>query len=85
MTPTVESRILGYIYECNQKNEYVWHSKLLNHLSDIDFKRVGRVIDQLFDLGCIEGQWEMIDGKWTRTYHLTEGGLCLCHLPLKRD
>ena len=85
MTLTVESRILGYIYDCNQNNEYVWHSKLLNRLSDIDSKSIRRVIDQLFDLGCLTGQWEMIDGQWTRTYHLTEGGLCLCHLPLKRN
>ena len=62
MTPTVESRILDYIYDCNQKNEWVWHSKLLNRLSDIDSKSIRRVIDQLFDLGCLEGHWEMIDG-----------------------
>lgn len=84
MKPTVYSRILGYIYDCSQKNEYVWYSKLLNHLSDIDSVIVDREIDQLFDLGCIEGQWEMIDGKWTRTYRLTEGGLCL-YCPSKRE
>ena len=84
MIPTVESRILGYIYDCNQKNEYVWYSKLLNHLSDIDSKRIRRKIDYLFDIGCLTGHWEMIDGQWTRTYHLTDGGLCL-YCPSKRE
>ena len=84
MKPTGYSRILGYIYDCNQKNEYVWYSKLLNHLSDIDSATIKREIDQLFDIGCLTGQWEMIDGQWTKTYHLTEGGLCL-YSPSKRE
>lgn len=70
-------KVLRYIYDCNLTNEPVWISKIIRHFPEPEQSSVDAEIDYLFDLGCLEGRWERISGKWTRTIHLTDGGLCV--------
>ena len=63
------------IYECNLSGEPIWYRKLADEFEKegtMDRMMVSRNIDKLFDLGIAEGDWEKIDGTWTRTYRITE-------------
>lgn len=65
-------KICSVIYQYqHEKNEKVWFSKLVDLLAD-DMSRttVSKTVDKLFDLGMIDGTWEKVDGKWTRTFKI---------------
>lgn len=68
-----DSTILVFIkiYEYNLKNEPIWFSKLRQGLKG-EVKNVSKCIDWLFDVGMIDAQWDMFDGKWTRCFKVTD-------------
>ena len=59
------------IYEYNLKNEPIWFSKL-RHVLEGKVENVSRYLDRLCDVGMIETQWDMFDGKWTRCFNVTD-------------
>lgn len=64
-------RICVAIYEHNLKNEPVWFSRLVTELeADVSRSTISKSIDKLFDLGIIDGNWEKVDGKWTRVFKI---------------
>lgn len=60
-------KVCAVIYEYNLKDEKIWFSKLVEELKgDVSKGTITKVADRLFDLGVIDGNWERVNGKWTR-------------------
>lgn len=60
------------IYEYNEKGEKVWFSKLAKGMDgELTRSTVSKCLDRLFDRGMIDGGWEKVDGRWTRTLSVT--------------
>lgn len=56
------------IYEYNEKGEKVWFSKLVKGMDrELTQSTISKCLDRLFDRGMIDGEWEKVDGRWTRT------------------
>ena len=69
---SADLKVCYFIYGAEQKNEKIWFSKLVKLLDkDVSRGTISKSIDKLFDLGMIDGQWEKVDGKWTRTFTVT--------------
>lgn len=64
-----ELKMCVIIYEHNLRGEKIWFSKLVEVLAgDVSRSTISKNIDRLFDLGMIDGKWEKVDGRWTRTF-----------------
>ena len=60
------------IFEANQKGEKIWFSKLVEMMrGKISLSTVSKSLDRLFDRGMVDGDWEKVDGRWTRTLKIT--------------
>lgn len=60
------------IYEFNQKGEKIWFSKLVKEMKGKPTQStISKSLDKLFDRGMIDGDWEKVDGSWTRTLKIT--------------
>ena len=60
------------IYEFNQKGEKIWFSKLVKEMNGTPTQStISKSLDKLFDRGMIDGEWERVDGYWTRTLKVT--------------
>jgi len=61
------------IYEYNEeRKERIWFSKLVDVMKgELSQSTISKCLDRLFDLGMIDGTWESIDGRWTRTLKIT--------------
>ena len=61
------------IYEYNEeKKEKIWFSKLVDVMrGELSQSTISKCLDRLFDLGMIDGTWESVDGRWTRTLKVT--------------
>ena len=59
------------IHNENKAGRKVWMSRLIELLKD-DCTRLelSKAEDKLNDLGMIIGDWEKVDGKWTRCYQI---------------
>jgi DNA-binding transcriptional ArsR family regulator len=56
----------------NVKKEKIWFSKLVKVMSgDLSSSTISKSIDRLFDLGMIDGDWEKVEGRWTRTFRIS--------------
>ena len=54
------------------KKEKIWFSKLVDILKgEISRSTISKNLDKLFDLGIIDGKWEKVDNKWTRTFKIS--------------
>ncbi len=61
------------IYHFNQKNEKIWFSKLVEMMHrSLTQSTISKSLDKLFDRGMIDGNWENVDGYWTRTLKVTD-------------
>lgn len=63
-------KICTVVYEYDRvKGEKVWFSKLVKILEgDMSRVTISKSLDKLFDLGMVDGNWEKVEGKWTRTF-----------------
>jgi len=60
------------IFESNKNNEKIWFSKLVEEMQGkLSVSTVSKSLDRLFDRGMIDGDWEKVDGHWTRTLKIT--------------
>ncbi len=60
------------IYEFNQKEEKIWFSKLVKEMHGTPTQStISKSLDKLFDRGMIDGEWENVNGRWTRTLKVT--------------
>lgn len=60
------------IYEFNSKDEKIWFSKLVKTLNGtMSQSTISKCIDRLFDRGMIDGTWEKVEDRWTRTFNIT--------------
>lgn len=60
------------IYEFNERDESIWFSKLVKVMNGSPSQStISKSIDRLFDRGMIDGDWEKVDGRWTRTFKIT--------------
>ncbi len=60
------------IYEFNRKNEKIWFKKLVEEMDGVPTgPAISKSLDKLFDRGMIDGEWENVDGCWTRTLKVT--------------
>lgn len=69
--------VLCKIYELTEiQEETAYFSKLVQNL-DLEKKYISRAVDKLFDLGIIYGDWEKVEGYWTRTFNIEPDALPL--------
>lgn len=60
------------IYEFNQRNEKIWFNKLVKEMNGTPTQStISKSLDKLFDRGMIDGEWEKVNGCWTRTLKVT--------------
>lgn len=60
------------IFEYNERKEKIWFSKLVKEMNgDPTQATISKCIDRLFDRGMIDAEWELVDGRWTRTLKVT--------------
>ena len=65
-------KVCSVVYEYNLNGDKIWFSKLVEELKGhISKGTITKVVDRLFDLGVIDGNWEKIEGKWTRVLNIT--------------
>jgi DNA-binding PadR family transcriptional regulator len=66
-------KICYLIYKYTEKEgKDIWFSKLVNDLqNDVSRTTISKILDKLFDLGIIDGEWKKTeDGKWTRVFKI---------------
>lgn len=69
---STDLKICHAILDAEEKESKTWFSKLVRTLEkDASRATISKSIDKLFDLGMIDGNWEKVDGKWTRTFTIT--------------
>lgn len=70
---SVDLKICYRIFEADKiTKEKIWLGKLVKLLKkDSSRATISKTVDRLFDLGIIDGQWQKVDGKWTRTLKIT--------------
>ena len=69
---SLDMKICTLIYEMDEvRDEKVWLSKLVRMLEGEAVRAtVSKTVDRLFDLGIVDGEWEKVDGKWTRVLRI---------------
>ena len=67
-----ELKVCYVIYEfTNLKGKRIWFNKIVKILeNEISRSSVSKSLDKLFDLGIIDGKWELADGKWSRSFNI---------------
>ena len=64
-------KVCYVIYDCQKNRKKIWFSKLVEVLAnDVSRATISKSLDKLFDLGMIDGNWEKVDGKWTRVFKI---------------
>lgn len=63
-------KVAIYINNCNLRNEPVWFSKIVQE-TDLPRQKISVALDRLFDLCILDGEWERVNGNWTRTFRVT--------------
>ena len=68
---STDFKVAIYINECNLHNEPVWFSKIVQG-TGLSRQEISVALDRLFDLCILDGEWERVNGKWTRTFRVTD-------------
>ncbi len=64
-------KICYVIREYREKKEGIYFTKLVEELKDyMSRSTVSKTLNKLFDLGIIDGNWEKVNDKWTRTFKI---------------
>lgn len=59
------------IYHHDQAGTPIWFSKLAEELN-IPRVEISKLDDKLSDLGLIDREYMLVDGKWTYCYHIAD-------------
>jgi predicted transcriptional regulator len=66
---STDLKICVAIYDHNQRKDPIWFSKLVDEFKGESSRAtISKSIDKLFDLGMIDGKWEKVESRWTRTF-----------------